>query len=206
MKRAGFRSVMCTPESASEVTLRTLQKGFSKRAVERAAKALAEAELPTYWFFMLGAPGETLDTVRETLAFCRRACPARITWCCSRRASASTRARRSSAPAKSSAGSSRTTRCSSRPGTCRPSSISASSTTLVSAAADHPNWMTNAETMMSPGMAAVMKGAFRMLGWKGPFWQHLPKLFRWSTASARASAGSMHAANMRGIVDVQHHR
>src|SRR4030095_8578175 len=39
MKRAGFRSVMCTPESASEVTLKSLQKGFGKHAVIRAAQA-----------------------------------------------------------------------------------------------------------------------------------------------------------------------
>ncbi len=70
MKRAGFKSVMCTPESASEVTLKTLRKGFQKHSVIRAAQALREGGLPTYWFFMFGAPGETIDTVRETLAFC----------------------------------------------------------------------------------------------------------------------------------------
>ena len=39
LKRAGFKSVMCTPESASETTLKTLHKGFQKHAVVRAAKA-----------------------------------------------------------------------------------------------------------------------------------------------------------------------
>ncbi|HEY4158881.1 MAG TPA: radical SAM protein, partial [Polyangiaceae bacterium] len=75
LKRAGFKSVMCTPESASETTLRTLHKGFQKHAVIRAAKALREAGIPTYWFFMLGAPEETLQTVRETLAFCAEHIP-----------------------------------------------------------------------------------------------------------------------------------
>ena len=41
MKRAGFRTVMCTPESASDVTLESLHKGFSRKAVERAAAAPA---------------------------------------------------------------------------------------------------------------------------------------------------------------------
>jgi radical SAM superfamily enzyme YgiQ (UPF0313 family) len=207
MKRAGFRSVMCTPESASEVTLRTLHKGFSKRTVERAAKALKDAALPTYWFFMLGAPGETLDTVRETFAFCEEHLPKdhMVLFSTGIRVYAGT-------PLEQ---------------TCKelgwfdrddplffPSwyispelDIGALYELLVSAAAKHPNWMTNAETILSPGMAAVMKGAFRMLGWKGPFWQHLPKLFRFAlSVGARQRGLAAHASNMRRIVDVQHHR
>ena len=75
MKRAGFKSVMCTPESASDVTLKSLQKGFQRKQVIRAAAALRKSAMPTYWFFMLGAPGETLDTVRETLEFCEEYVP-----------------------------------------------------------------------------------------------------------------------------------
>ena len=40
MRRAGFHSVMCTPESASETTLATLQKGFDKETIATAARAL----------------------------------------------------------------------------------------------------------------------------------------------------------------------
>ncbi len=39
-RRAGFHSVMCTPESASETTLATLQKGFDKETIATAARAL----------------------------------------------------------------------------------------------------------------------------------------------------------------------
>jgi radical SAM superfamily enzyme YgiQ (UPF0313 family) len=77
MKRAGFRSVMCTPESGSEKTLETLHKGFKKQAVINAARYLREGGLPTYWFFMLGAPGETIETVKETLELCDQHIPDR---------------------------------------------------------------------------------------------------------------------------------
>lgn len=207
MKRAGFKSVMCTPESASEVTLKTLQKGFSKRAVERAANALGEAGVPTYWFFMLGAPGETLDTVRETFAFCEEHIPKdhMVLFSTGIRVYAGTPLER----------------------TCKelgwfaeddplffPSwyfcpelDVAELYDLLVSAAAKHPNWMTNAETMLTPGWATVMKGAFRMLGWKGPFWQHLPKLFRLTTQfGARQRGLAEHAEVIRRIVDVPHHR
>jgi hypothetical protein len=79
--------------------------------------------------------------------------------------------------------------------------------TLVRAAAAHPNWMTNAETVLSPGLAAAMKTAFRAVGWKGPFWQHLPKLFSIALrVGARQRGLQEHADSVRRIVDVPHHR
>jgi radical SAM superfamily enzyme YgiQ (UPF0313 family) len=206
MRRAGFKSVMCTPESASEVTLKTLQKGFKKRAVIEAARCLREAGLPTYWFFMLGAPGETMATVRETLGFCEEHIPPSdmVLFSTGIRVYAGTPLER----------------------TCKqmgwfaeddplflPSwflspevNLEELYTTLVSAATRHPNWMTNAETIVSPGMARAMKGAFRVLGWKGPFWQHLPKLFRWaSRVGVRQRGLSGHVEVVRRISDVAHH-
>src|SRR5262249_21934284 len=69
MRCAGFANVMCTPESASDTMLASLRKGFRRDDVIRAASHLRQAGLRTFWFFMLGAPGETIDTVRETLDF-----------------------------------------------------------------------------------------------------------------------------------------
>lgn len=206
MQRAGFKSVMCTPESASEVTLKTLNKGFKKRAVIEAARCLREAGLPTYWFFMLGAPGETMATVRETLSFCEEHISPgdMVLFSTGIRVYAGTPLERA----------------------CKdmgwfdaedplfmPSwflspdiDLQELYGLLVSAAARHENWMTNAETIVSPGFARVMKGAFRVLGWKGPFWQHLPKLFRWaSRVGVRQRGLSEHAEVVRRISDVAHH-
>ena len=79
--------------------------------------------------------------------------------------------------------------------------------TLVQAAALHPNWMTNAETVVSPGMNAMMKGAFKALGWKGPFWKHLPSVFRLANRFGVRQRGlQAHQANMRKVTDVKHYR
>jgi anaerobic magnesium-protoporphyrin IX monomethyl ester cyclase len=205
MKRAGFKSVMCTPESASETTLKSLNKGFQKHAVERAARALREAELPTYWFFMLGAPGETIETARETLAFCEAHVPKTdmVLFSTGIRVYAGTPLER----------------------TCKdigwfseddplffPSwflspelDLGELYAMLVRAAESHPNWMTNAETVVSPRMAAMMKGAFRMLGWKGPFWKHLPKFLDWAgRVGVRQRGFRVHSERLARVTSVQH--
>ena len=206
LKVAGFKSVMCTPESASETTLRTLHKGFQKHAVIRAAKALREAGMPTYWFFMLGAPQETMETVRETLEFCAEHIPSTdmVLFSTGIRVYRGTPLER----------------------TCKdmgwfaeddalfePSwflspalDLNELYATLVKAAESHPNWMTNAETVMSPAMAQAMKHAFRVLGWKGPFWTHLPRLFGLvSKLGIRKRGLALHAETVRRITDLAHH-
>jgi hypothetical protein len=206
LKNAGFKNVMCTPESASETTLRTLHKGFQKHAVIRAATALREAGMPTYWFFMLGAPDETMDTVRETLEFCAEHIPATdmVLFSTGIRVYAGTPLER----------------------TCKdmgwfreddplfePSwflspklDLNELYGTLVKAAEVHPNWMTNAETVMSPAMASMMKQAFRVLGWKGPFWTHLPRLFTLvGKLGIRKKGLELHAETVRRITDLAHH-
>ncbi len=206
MKRAGFRTVMCTPESASDVTLKSLQKGFKKRAVIRAAQVLRDAELPTYWFFMFGAPQETIETVRETLQFCEEHIPPTdmVLFSTGIRVYAGTPLERL---------------CKEMGWFAEDDSLFMPSwfvspeidlnelyALLVRAAESHPNWMTNAETILSPAMAGVMKTAFRLMGWKGPFWQHLPKLFRFMSLFGTRQRGlAENTKNMRQVIDVQHH-
>ena len=72
MRRAGFTSMMITPEAASETMLRSLRKGFGVEEVRRTARLARDSGLASMWFFMLGGPGETRDTVEETLAFVER--------------------------------------------------------------------------------------------------------------------------------------
>lgn len=207
MKRAGFSNLMCTPESASEVTLASLHKGFGKQAIERTAKALAHAGLPTWWFFLIGAPGETMDTVRETLEFCEAHIPDShlVLFSTGIRVYAGTPLERHCRetgwfdPGES---------------LFEPSWYLSPSLdldelygTLARAATAHPNWMTNAETVISPTFAALMKRGLRVLGKRGPFWQHLPQLFSLVTRfGARQRGFALAADNLRRVRDVRHHQ
>ncbi len=69
MRRAGFRSMMITPESGSDTMLRNLDKGFDMDDVRRTARLARASGVHSTWFFMLGGPGETRETVNETLRF-----------------------------------------------------------------------------------------------------------------------------------------
>jgi radical SAM superfamily enzyme YgiQ (UPF0313 family) len=69
MWRAGFRSFMITPESASETMLRNYRKGFGKEDVIKAAETINQTEFAVWWFIMIGGPGETNVTLQESLDF-----------------------------------------------------------------------------------------------------------------------------------------
>jgi len=72
MRQAGFNSMMITPETASDVMLRSLRKGFTREHVRRTAELARECGIASAWFFMLGGPGETRETVEETVSFVER--------------------------------------------------------------------------------------------------------------------------------------
>ena len=69
MRRAGFAQLDCTPDSASPAMLRALGKGLGLDALQRCARAIRQADMPTMWFFLLGGPGESESTVAQTLRF-----------------------------------------------------------------------------------------------------------------------------------------
>lgn len=73
MEAAGFVGAGITVESASSAVLARLRKGFSAEVVQRAAETVRRHRLPCLWIFMLGGPGETEETVEETLSFARTA-------------------------------------------------------------------------------------------------------------------------------------
>jgi len=75
MKRAGFNSMMITPESASDVVLEKMNKGFASDAVYRSAELARQSGIPSMWYFMLGAPGETRATVNDTMTFVEQMLP-----------------------------------------------------------------------------------------------------------------------------------
>jgi radical SAM superfamily enzyme YgiQ (UPF0313 family) len=69
MKRAGFCSLVITPDSASDTMLRNLRKGFDIERVRRTAQLARESNIRCTWFFLLGGPGETRQTADETISF-----------------------------------------------------------------------------------------------------------------------------------------
>jgi radical SAM superfamily enzyme YgiQ (UPF0313 family) len=69
MWRAGFRSFMITPESASATMIESYRKGFSLDEVVSAAECVAQTKFAAWWFFMIGGPGETNATLQESLDF-----------------------------------------------------------------------------------------------------------------------------------------
>jgi radical SAM superfamily enzyme YgiQ (UPF0313 family) len=71
MKASGFRSLGITAESASDVVLGKLEKGFNAARVREVAERVEKHGLRTLWIFLVGGPGETRQTVEETLQFAR---------------------------------------------------------------------------------------------------------------------------------------
>ena len=69
MERAGFVGIGITVESASDIVLARLQKGFAAKDVYDTAQVIKRHNLPCLWIFMLGGPGESEVTVKETLRF-----------------------------------------------------------------------------------------------------------------------------------------
>lgn len=69
MLRAGFRSLMITPESASATMIRNYRKGFDLDDVHKAAEAINGTGIAAWWFFMIGGPGESNDTLQQSLDF-----------------------------------------------------------------------------------------------------------------------------------------
>ncbi|MCA9671061.1 MAG: radical SAM protein [Myxococcales bacterium] len=207
MQRAGFATVMCTPESASDATLKSLRKGYKRDAVVRAAEQLRRANLRTFWFFMFGAPGETVETVKETLDFCERyiSDDDMVLFTTGIRVYAGTPLE---LELKSSGWFADDDPLLMPSWFVSPEiDLEVLYRLLTDAARRHNNWMTNAETILSPRLAAFMKQGFRLLGWRGPFWQHLPKLFSWTTRfGARQRVLAANEARMRAAREIHHRR
>jgi len=69
MERAGITAVGITPESASDVTLASLRKGFGEDEVYRASELLGGSKINALWCFLLGGPQEDARTLASTLKF-----------------------------------------------------------------------------------------------------------------------------------------
>jgi radical SAM superfamily enzyme YgiQ (UPF0313 family) len=69
MAKAGCREVSLGFESGCDDILKEMNKHFLSKDVRDAARMLSDHGIHTMGFLMLGGPGETRDTVEETLAF-----------------------------------------------------------------------------------------------------------------------------------------
>jgi radical SAM superfamily enzyme YgiQ (UPF0313 family) len=72
MEQAGFVGIGITVESAADSVLDRLKKGFTARDVFNASEVIQRHRIPCLWVFMLGGPGETEETVQETLRFAEK--------------------------------------------------------------------------------------------------------------------------------------
>ena len=73
MKRAGCWQIDYGIESGSQRILDTLRKGITREQALRALRWTRDAGIQTKGYFMLGSPGETPETIHETIAFAREA-------------------------------------------------------------------------------------------------------------------------------------
>ncbi|MCP3951403.1 MAG: B12-binding domain-containing radical SAM protein [Desulfobacterales bacterium] len=69
MKAAGCTAVSFGVETGSPATLKTIRKGITLEQVVAAVKLCTRAGLQPHASFILGLPGETEQTLQETLAF-----------------------------------------------------------------------------------------------------------------------------------------
>ncbi len=69
MQRAGFNSFWVTPESACSTMIRNYRKGFTLDDIVAAADAIRTTNFTVLWDFLIGGPGETNQTLQETLDF-----------------------------------------------------------------------------------------------------------------------------------------
>lgn len=69
MRRAGFKWLGITAESASDPVLESLQKGFDVAQLRTVAANVSRAGMGVLWIFLIGGPGESPVTLEETLRF-----------------------------------------------------------------------------------------------------------------------------------------
>lgn len=69
MRHAGFRTLGITAESASDPVLQKLEKGFTAAKAREVAERVEKFGIRALWIFLVGGPGETAQTLEETLRF-----------------------------------------------------------------------------------------------------------------------------------------
>jgi radical SAM superfamily enzyme YgiQ (UPF0313 family) len=78
MKKAGCTGVEFGTDSGSPIVLAKLAKNFTPKEVERASRRAREAGLEVCHSLSLGAPGETEETMQETLDLMEKISPTAV--------------------------------------------------------------------------------------------------------------------------------
>ncbi len=72
MKKAGCWMVAYGIESGSQVILNNVKKGITLKQIEDTVNASHRAGILNWGYFVMGLPGETEETIKETIAFAKR--------------------------------------------------------------------------------------------------------------------------------------
>jgi len=69
LKNAGFRDLGFGVETGNEKILESIRKNITRETVRKAFKAAKKFGFNTWGFFLIGLPGETRTTIKETIDF-----------------------------------------------------------------------------------------------------------------------------------------
>ncbi|MFQ5611121.1 MAG: B12-binding domain-containing radical SAM protein [Anaerolineae bacterium] len=72
MGRAGCHMISWGIESGSKEVLKRARKGIDPAKTERALRWAKQAGIKNFGYFIIGLPGETAETIRQTIAFAKR--------------------------------------------------------------------------------------------------------------------------------------
>lgn len=72
MREAGLRHVVVGYESGNEQILKNIKKGVSREQAVEFTRNCKKLGLSIHGAFIMGLPGETLETIRETIEFAKR--------------------------------------------------------------------------------------------------------------------------------------
>jgi radical SAM superfamily enzyme YgiQ (UPF0313 family) len=78
MKKSGCTGVEFGTEAGSDLVLKRLGKSFTKEEVRRAAELCHKVGLPSCHSLLFGGPGESKETIRETLALMDEVLPTAV--------------------------------------------------------------------------------------------------------------------------------
>ncbi len=78
MKKAGCAGVDFGVDSGSDEILKNLRRDFTSDDLVKVAKICHQLEIPFMYDLLLGGPGETRETVKETIALMRKIKPSRV--------------------------------------------------------------------------------------------------------------------------------
>jgi len=78
MKGSGLRCLMVGIESGSDKILKNIKKGITTSQARRFMRICRDLEISTHATFVLGLPGETKDTIKQTISFVKELDPETI--------------------------------------------------------------------------------------------------------------------------------